>query len=68
MTLLTQEDIKGLKLLPSYQLRASSDGYRWECQGRISASFPTSAEALKSLANIAKQRIHHYRKESNEII
>jgi hypothetical protein len=35
-------------------IRHTSEGVRWECQGLISASFPTGREALKSLANIAK--------------
>ena len=57
MTELTRADLESLNALIQisvYQIRMTSKGFRWECQGLISASFPTGRQALKSLANIAK--------------
>ena len=62
ITELTSEDFEGLDCadldaliqISAYQIRMTSQGFRWECQGLISASFPTGRQALKSLANIAK--------------
>jgi hypothetical protein len=56
-TELTRADFESLDALiqiSAYQIRMTSKGFRWECQGLISASFPTGRQALKSLANIAK--------------
>jgi hypothetical protein len=57
MTELTADDLRSLDALiqiSAYQIRITPEGFRWECQGLISASFPTGRQALKSLANIAK--------------
>jgi hypothetical protein len=57
MTELTADDLRSLDALlqiSAYQIRITQEGFRWECQGLISASFPTGRQALKSLANIAK--------------
>jgi hypothetical protein len=51
---LTKEDCSNLqKLGLSYELLSTEDGYRWRCVGLVSACFPTSIKALKSLANYA---------------
>jgi hypothetical protein len=57
MTELTADDLRSLDALiqiSAYQIRMTSKGFRWECQGLLSAYFPTGRQALKSLANIAK--------------
>jgi hypothetical protein len=57
MTELTRADLESLDALiqiSAYQIRITHEGFRWECQGLLSAYFPTGREALKSLANIAK--------------
>jgi hypothetical protein len=62
ITELTSEDFEGLDCddldaliqISKYYIRVTSKGFRWECQGLLSAYFPTGRQALKSLANIAK--------------
>lgn len=51
---LTTEDLNNLqKLGLSYVLLVTEEGFRWRCVGLVSACFPTSTQALKSLANYA---------------
>ena len=51
---LTKKDLNHLqKLGISFELLVTEEGYQWRCVGLKSACFPTSIQALKSLANYA---------------
>jgi hypothetical protein len=58
ITDLTSDDVMALYALKQrgheVAIRHTSEGVQWECQGLISASFPTGKDAIKNLATYSK--------------